>query len=96
MAKTTEVIVSTESIENFNDMILELGNKTEELVQRFSNEVKLASTNAVISGDAHKEMELYYSFVEELRAQFRTIAKKTRSTNKDFVAKVDIDDKFLY
>lgn len=96
MAKTTEVIVSKESINEYNRLILSIGSSVEALTQEFIGIMKSISGNGIISGQAHEEVTQFTSCINDLQSQFLLIAKKIQATNKQFVTQVDIDDQYLY
>ena len=96
MAKTTEVIVSTEAVDSYNDLITRMAATLEEKTRSFTDNLSKAAESAVISGSTHDKLVEFASYASELNAQFTAMANKTKEASRKFVSQVDKDDKYLY
>lgn len=94
--KTSEVIVSDEGINEFNETIMRMAQDLESQMSAYDTIVKKIYTTAIVSGKVHQEWKLFSSSIAVLKGQFSIIASQVSRTNIQFIQKVDHDDKYLY
>lgn len=96
MAKTTEVIVSTENVSESSELAASVARSLESLFSEFTGTLDLVCMNSIISGETHEQLKLFNQYAKELHGQFSAIAYKISSNNTQFLARVDADDQYLY
>ena len=96
MSKTTEVIISEESIDSYNRLITQMASSLETHLNSYCEILSAVAKDALISGDTHSQVENFATYVKELKRSFDTVANQVKRTNNQFVRQVDADDQYLY
>ena len=91
-----ELIIDDDYCTKMGTYFEQQGEAMDELIVEYIAILKDVKGKGIVSGDVANTLTLYISYVEKLNKQIGKVSKSTKTQISKFLARVDLEDQYLF
>ncbi len=91
-----DLIVDDDYINSMGNYFLQQGEHIDSMINSYVSIMRTTKNKAISSGEVSKALGTYITYASKMNKQVGKISKNTKKLTKNFLSRIDAEDKYLF